>query len=137
MDDGLPYVDEHTVTVAAPRDRVWGELLRYVNESLATSRDHPLARVLGASPRSGFRVTGAEAGERLALAGRHRFSRYALVFALDEQSAGVTLLRATTHAAFPGLHGTLYRTLVVGTRVHALVTRRMLETVRKASEGAT
>lgn len=134
MDDALPYVDEHTVTIAAPRDQVWSALQRYVSESLATSRRHPLARVLGAQPPSGFRIAESEAGARLALAGQHRYSRYSLVFELVGQAPDVTLVRATTYAAFPGLRGRVYRTLVIGTRAHVLATRHMLHKVQRMIE---
>ncbi len=44
------------------------------------------ARLL--SRRPGFGVASRVEGERLELAGRHRFSRYRLVFALAEDASG-------------------------------------------------
>ena len=49
------------------------------------------------------------------MAGRHRFSRYRLLFALAADSRdGATRLSATTYAAFPGPHGAAYRFVVIG-----------------------
>ncbi len=134
MTDDLPYVDEHAVTVAVGRDRVWDALQRYVAGSLASGRRHPVARVLGSSPPSGFEVAQAVPGERLGLAGRHRFARYALVFELESAAADTTVVRATTYAAFPGLPGRAYRALVIGTRGHSVATNHILRTVRRHAE---
>lgn len=81
----------------------------------------------------GFHVAAARAPEELWLAGGHRFSDYALIFRL-EPSGGGTFLRAETRAEFPGLHGTAYRALVIGTRGHVLATRRILRAVRDRAE---
>lgn len=78
----------------------------------------------------GFEVADARAPELLALAGRHRFSRYRLVFELDEVEPGRTRVRASTWAAFPGLAGHAYRALVIGTRGHRLAVRRILGRIR-------
>jgi hypothetical protein len=147
----LPYVDEHAVTIAAPRDRVWAALRQYATTSIGVPGGHPLARILGTDPRSGFRVAETVPGTRLTLAGRHRFSRYTLVFELrDAAPAGplppdstvppdstlppdITVLTATTRAAFPGARGQAYRALVIGTRAHVLATRHMLRAVRRLS----
>ena len=137
----LPYVDEHTVAIAAPRDQVWSALQRYTTESIGVPGGHPLARVLGTEPRSGFEVAEEIPGDRLTLTGRHRFSRYALVFELaDTTPAGPggrenrTTLRARTYAAFPGARGQAYRALVIGTRAHVLAATRMLRAVRRLSQ---
>ena len=68
-------------------------------------------------------------GERLELAGRHRFSRYALTFSLQDGQPGVTRLAARSFAEFPGIHGRAYRALVISTRLHVLATRAMLRTI--------
>ena len=127
MED-LPYVDEHHVLVDAPRDRTWAAL----ESSLARAVDGDgsrLTRVLGCSPRSGFGVASRVDGDRLELSGRHRFSRYRLVFTLAAAASGGTRLSATTYAAFPGPHGAAYRLLVIGSGAHVLATRRMLASV--------
>jgi hypothetical protein len=129
----LPYVDAHAITIAAPRDQVWRALQRYANSSIGVSGGNPLARVLGTTPRSGFAVAAAIPGDTLTLTGRHRFSRYALVFDLQDGAGHSTVLRAKTFAAFPGLHGQMYRAMVIGTRVHVLATTHMLRSVRQLS----
>jgi hypothetical protein len=84
-------------------------------------------------PRSGFGIAETVAGTRLTLAGRHRFSRYTLVFELRDAAPDGTVLSATTRAAFPGARGQAYRALVIGTRAHVLATRHMLHAVRRLS----
>ena len=137
MSSNLPYVDEHAITIAAPRDQVWRALQRYATSSIGMSGGNPLARILGTAPRSGFAVAAAVPGDTLTLAGRHRFSRYALVFELQDSAGHGTVLRAKTFAAFPGLHGQLYRAMVIGTRVHVLATTQMLRAVRRLSFSMT
>lgn len=144
----LPHIDEHSTTVAADADATWQSLVRVVERSFGSTRTKSFARVLGCAdsepvgPRPlapgsafpGFHVEGAERPVELALAGSHRFSRYALVFHLDDLGDGRTRLRAETRADFPGLKGSAYRTLVIGTRAHVLVTRRLLSAVRARAE---
>ena len=131
----LPYVDEHEVEVRAARDHAWDVLASYVDEHLATGRATVLTRLLGTAPASGFAVTSRVPGESVELAGSHRFSRYRLVFTV-RSGAGPDRSRlvATTYAAFPGPHGAAYRLLVIGSRLHVLATRRMLEAVRHRAQ---
>ncbi|MCM2575875.1 hypothetical protein [Streptomyces meridianus] len=131
--DGLPFVDEHTVLVPAPRPRVWAALESPRVTSLRLTEGGLPARMLGTSPPAGFEVAQSSPPERLALAGRHRFSRYLLVFELADTGDGGTRLAARTFAAFPGARGRLYRVLVIGTRIHVLATRRILRSVRRLS----
>jgi hypothetical protein len=140
-DVDLPFVDEHRVTIAAPAEAVW--------RALTTLLAHPrtgaeaFAYVLGADPRRastgplvegatlpGFEVAEAVPGRLLRLIGHHRFSRYELSYALDPSSTG-TVLSARTRAAFPGLRGTLYRGLVIGSGAHRVLLLRQLESVRR------
>jgi hypothetical protein len=133
----LPYVDEHSVEVRAPRDLVWHALDDYVHGSVGISDRHPLGVVLGTRPRSGFAVAATVPGEQVALEGRHRFSVYRLVFDVaDGPSPGMTTLRATTLAAFPGPHGRAYRLLVISSRAHVVATTRMLRVVARRAEAA-
>jgi len=125
----LPFIDTHALVVDAPREAVWAGLLDYVERSLRIDRVGPLATLLGTEPRPGFAVVASEPRERLTLAGRHRFSRYRLVFALEETPGGATRLSAHSYALFPGLHGRLYRLLVIDSRVHVLATRRLLREI--------
>jgi hypothetical protein len=71
---------------------------------------------------------------RLALAGSHRFSSYALIFRLDELGDGRTRVSAETRAEFPDLKGAIYKALVIGTRMHVLATRRILGGVKRRAE---
>lgn len=144
----LPYVDEHSALIEAAPDVVWEALLRVVEgsvsspgatrwtgmlncEDTASGGPRPLAE---GSTLPGFHVGAAEPPRELALLGAHRFSNYALTFRLDALNGKRTRLRAETRAEFPGFKGAVYRALVIGTRIHVLVTRRMLDGVRGRSE---
>ncbi|WP_028804128.1 hypothetical protein [Streptomyces sp. 142MFCol3.1] len=144
----LPCVDEHMTVIAAETDDVWRGLDAVLSRTFSrpgaagyaklvrcadsTSRGpRPLAE---GSTLPGFRVVAAVPGRELVLAGRHRFSSYALIFRLEDVGHGRTRLRAETRAAFPGLAGGLYRRLVVGTGGHAVGVRRLLSAVRHRSE---
>ena len=81
----------------------------------------------------GFRVARVDAGRLLGLEGEHRFARYALTFHIDPRPGGATI-RGETHATFPGLHGRLYRALVVGSGGHRIVTRRLLRGIARRAE---
>lgn len=146
--DRLPHVDEHAVEIAAAPDAVWEALTRVVEGSFGSAATGRVARLLGCAdvdpsgPRPlaggsafpGFHVEAAERPRKLALAGSHRFSDYALIFRLEERDGGRCRLRAETRAVFPGFRGRIYRTMVIGTRGHVLVTRRLLSAVRRRAE---
>jgi hypothetical protein len=133
--DELPYVDEHRVRIEASREVVWTALRRYVNLSLRLGEGHPLAWLLGTVPRSGFDVSVEVSYQQLGMAGRHRFARYLLRFDLAGTASGETVLVARTFADFPGIHGQVYRALVIGTRAHMVAVRGMLRTIRRSSLG--
>ena len=109
----LPFVDEHGINIDEPPLRVWEALQR-------------------TAPSTGFEVTASAAPHKLVLEGRHPFSRYALVFIIDAREGGGSRARAQTWAAFPGPHGRVYRALVIGSGMHAVLVRRML---RRLAEG--
>lgn len=146
--DRLPHVDEHSVLIDASVDTAWDALLRVAESSFASPVSARGARLLGCvdvdstGPRPlamgsafpGFHVATCERPTELALAGRHRFSDYALVFRLDSLGNGRARLRAETRASFPGIAGSAYRTLVIGTRIHVLVTRRLLGAIKQRAE---
>jgi hypothetical protein len=146
----LPHIDEHSVEIAASPEAVWEALLRVVEGSFGSAMTARVARLLGCAdvdasgPRPlatgsalpGFHVEAAEQERELALAGNHRFSDYALIFRSEELGTGRTCLRAETRATFPGLKGGVYRALVIGTRGHVLVTRRLLGAVGQRAERA-
>lgn len=144
----LPHIDEHSTEIAASPEAVWEALLRVVEGSFGSGTTGRIARLLGCAdlrtsgPRPlatgsafpGFHVESAKHPEELALAGSHRFSDYALIFRLDEIDDQCTRLRAETRAVFPGFKGGIYRTLVIGTRGHVLVTHRLLRAVKREAE---
>jgi hypothetical protein len=141
----LPFVDEHRVTVAAPAEAVWRALGTTVGRS--TGRLAGLGvRLVGAEQREargdpltvgatlpGFVVAEAAPLARLVLTGRHRFSRYALTFRMHPEGAG-TVLVAQTRATFPGLTGSIYRGLVIGSGGHRVAVDAMLASVRRLAE---
>ena len=145
--DRLPHVDEHSIEIGASPGATWESLLRVVESTLSSGGSPRLARLLGcedstaggprplaaSSTLPGFHVLEATAPSELALAGSHRFSNYALIFRLD-LGEGRVRLRAETRAEFPGLKGSAYRALVIGTRIHVLVVRRILDATKRRAE---
>lgn len=150
MAASLPYVDEHSIEIEADPDASWSALLRVVERTFDPPRVSRTAHMLGCTDTAasgtrplttgsalpGFQVETAEPPRELGLVGKHRFSAYSLIFRLEERSGGGTRLRAETRAAFPGVKGSTYRALVIGTRMHVLVTRRILTAVRRRAERA-
>jgi hypothetical protein len=115
----LPYIDEHAITIAADRVTTWHAVLRTTCRNPEDPSTVPF----------GFALDAAEQPERFALKGRHWFAVYQLVFLLTDDPAGGTRLAAQTWAAFPGLKGTIYRTLVIGSGGHRVVVRNMLRRI--------
>jgi hypothetical protein len=145
--ESLPFVDEHFIEIAATPDQVWDALIGVVGAMGEGRSSAPLSRALGCahtdvegepgeigSTIPGFVVTRSVRPAVLALMGRHRFSRYALVFSILEKPSGLVELGALTRAEFPGRRGSAYRGLVIGTRGHVVVTTGILRAVRKRAE---
>lgn len=144
----LPYIDEHSLIVDVDRQAAWEALLRAVEGFVSSGAAPGFARALGcvdteaSGPRPlaqgstlpGFHVAAATAPTEFALAGRHRFSDYALILRLDQLDGERTRVRAETRAEFPGAKGAVYKGLVIGTRVHVLATRRVLTSVKRRAE---
>lgn len=143
----LPHIDEHSIEIEASLARSWEALTRSLGRSSGGRAAEAVAVALGCEQRRadgrvpepgstvvGFRVARAQEPVELALEGRHRFSRYALIFRLDELGPGLTRLRAETRAEFPGVLGGAYRGLVIGTRGHVVVVRRMLAAIKRSAE---
>lgn len=143
----LPFIDEHAAEIGAGADAVWEALLLVIERTFESSGTARGARLLGCAdikasgPRPlapssvfpGFHVEAAERPSELVLVGRHRFSDYALAFRIESHEDRSTL-HAETRAAFPGLKGAAYKTLVIRTRGHVLVTRRLLSAVKARAE---
>ena len=129
MVSALPHIDDRELRIDAPVEVVYPVLRDYV-DSLGAKEGRLLARVLGTEPPSGFAVAEEVPGRLVRLVGRHRFSRYQLLFELDD-IGGDTILRARSYGEFPGLHGRAYRAVVIGTRGHVLATRYLLRQVRR------
>lgn len=143
----LPYIDEHSVTVAASPATAWRPLTEVVDATLCAGWVRPITQALGCEetaatgPRPlkssstvpGFHVVADEPRE-LALLGRHRFSDYALILRVDDLGNATARVRGETRAVFPGLMGSLYRTAVIGSRGHAVVVRYILRAIKRHVE---
>lgn len=143
----LPHIDEHGVLVLAPREVVWKALIRAVPGAFSTRSATRVAKLLGCqetessgepdhigSTFPGFLVARVIEPAVLALEGQHRYSRYGLIISLEPTKDERTLLRAETRAEFPGFKGSIYRMLVIGSRGHVVVTKRLLDAVKKRAE---
>lgn len=119
----LPYIDEHARSVAGNRAQVWRGLLRVVCKNPDDPTTVPIGFVLGSVTET----------KQLELRGRHWFSRYALVFELDEQDPDHTRVRAQSWAEFPGPAGKVYRMLVISSGAHRIVVRALLSRIAAAS----
>jgi hypothetical protein len=148
---GLPWVDEHAAEISAPVSAVWPALLRTVERMTAGAAAPRYARAVGCAdaeaggPRPlevgstvpGFHVAALARERLLVMAGSHHFSDYALCFRLEPLGAVRTRVIAETRADFPGFKGRAYRALVIGTRMHVLVVRRVLRGVSRRVESAS
>ncbi|HEX2128545.1 MAG TPA: hypothetical protein VHF58_04960 [Solirubrobacterales bacterium] len=147
--ESLPFVDEHSIVIAASPDQVWDALLETVGDFTGDRGGSRIAGALGCeqtdragkpgrigSTVPGFVVTRSVRPAVLALMGAHRFARYALVFQISETPLEPVILSAVTRAEFPGRRGRAYRLAVIGTRGHVVVLRSVLHTVRKKAERA-
>jgi len=121
----LPYIDEYSTTIAANPDDTWAALLTVMCGNPDDATRSPI----------GFTVGEAVPPQRLVLQGRHWFSVYRLVFLLEKAGDATgditvgTRVHAQTWAAFPGVKGTVYRALVIGSRGHRVVVRLMLHRI--------
>lgn len=119
----LHYIDEHAITVDAGRADSWSALLRVMCRDPGDPSTVP----------TGFVLDEARPPERFALKGHHPFAAYRWVFELEAEPVGRTRVRAATWAAFPGVHGKIYRALVIGTGGHRVVVRRTLNRIARAA----
>jgi hypothetical protein len=143
----LPPIDEHSIEVDAPAEATWAALFptleasfdgryarRYAEriEAKMTGAAGDLHHPGGTLP--GFTVTRAIAPVMLALAGEHKFAKYAVVFRIDLLPGQRSCVRLETRAQFLGKKGRLYKAGVIGTRGHVIVVNRMLRTIKRRAE---
>lgn len=114
----LPYIDEHAITVDADTATTWAAVLR----TMCGEPSRPRAPF-------GFAIDECTPRQRLTLRGRHPFSVYKWIFELGELEPHRTRVRSQTWADFPGLHGKVYRALVIGSGGHAVAVRHMLKRI--------
>ncbi len=145
----LPHIDEHGIGIWATDREVWGALLAVLPKVMdnrlgrrygpLVGVEHPESKgkfgTIG-STLPGFVVSRSVPPAVLALLGEHRYSRYALIMRIEKTATGVTL-RAETRADFPGRKGRAYKALVIDTRGHVVMVRRILKTVKKRAERAS
>ena len=129
----LPFIDEHSVVADVGADRLWDAVHRSFTRPL-TGITRRYAEAVGAPEGRPFVVARAERPDLLGLVGEHRFSRYALTFTFTELAPDRTLLTARTDAAFPGVAGQLYKTAVIRSRAHRVLTRAMIRRLAKRAQ---
>jgi hypothetical protein len=150
----LPFVDVHSLTIDATPERAWEAVAQVMRgwaggapPRRSAQAGALLARLLGCAdfepPRPGpglpeaivgFHVAQAELPSLIALAGEHRFSRYALSFRIERTGESRCVVKAETRAAFPGRAGRIYRAAVIGTGAHVIVVRRLLSSIKHRAE---
>lgn len=143
----LPPVNEIAIEIAADPVRTWEALIATMPRLLDTRRSRRLAPLLGCSHTEakgepsvigatlpGFLVARSVRPGLLALQGRHRYSRYALVFVIDDLGHGRSRLTAETRAEYPGRAGALFHALLVRNRGQLTAVHRILGAVRKRAE---
>jgi hypothetical protein len=147
--DRLPSVNEISVEVKADAIRTWEALIATIPRLFDTRRARRVAPLLGCahteaagdpsvigSALPGFVVARSVRPAMLALLGQHRYSRYALVFTVDDLGGGRSRITAETRAEYPGRAGGLFGALLVRSRGQLTAVNRILESVRKRAEGA-
>jgi hypothetical protein len=146
----LPPIDQHGVAVAAPPDAVWDAVLSTLGGLFTAAPARATARLLGCDPPSAsrweqaevgssvpaFRIVAADRPRLLVVAGRHRFSRYGIVFRVEPAGTGARCT-AESRATFPGLLGAAYGLAVVGSGGHVVAVRRMLRSIARTAEAAS
>jgi hypothetical protein len=136
----LPYIDEHTVEVAASAEAVWDAVLATFHRSLSRLAWKLGTVALGCDPPldaaiPGFRTVEQDRPRLLVLQGRHRFARYGIVVRVEPTAAGARC-RLESRAAFPGPHGAAYRLAVVSSGAHVVAVRHLLQRIRHSAETA-
>jgi hypothetical protein len=147
VDSALPYIDEHEISVNVPASVAWtaavaafGRLttrpaLRIFAKAIQCRPDHAIgAAVTVGEALPGFLVTRCEVPREWSLEGEHLFSRYAVTFRIASVDSEHCRVAAQSSAEFPGLHGKIYRTIVIGSGGHAIGVRRILRSIKTEAE---
>lgn len=134
MSRELPYIDTHTVTVAASPEAAFDAVVRTLPRAGARGPASVYARMVGCEDGKPFAIAASRRPAELVLTGRHRFSRYELAFQFAPDGPSRSVVRATTRAAFPGVGGRLYRAAVIGSGGHRLAMRALLADLRRRAE---
>jgi hypothetical protein len=147
IDTALPRIDEHEISVNVPAPVAWAAVVT-VFERLTTKPAWRLfAQAIRCTPDRasgtadtagtalpGFMVVASETPTEWALEGEHLFSRYALTFRITPLDGEHCRITAHTSAEFPGLHGTLYRALVISSGGHMIGVRSILRNIKAEAE---
>lgn len=91
------------------------------------------AHVIGAE-RPGLVVREVVSQTTWAVAGRHRFAAYQVVFRIASAGPGASRLTVETYATFPGPAGRAYRAVVLHAGLHTLAMRLTLWYLRRRAE---
>jgi hypothetical protein len=134
MPNELPYIDTHTVTVAAASEEAFDAVAGTMPRAGSRGPFSAYARLVGCEDGKPFSVTESRRPAELVLTGQHRFSRYELAFQFAPDGPGSTVVTATTRAAFPGLGGRLYRAAVIGSGGHRVAMHAMLAGLKRRTE---
>jgi hypothetical protein len=148
MSRSLPRIDEQIIDVDADLPVTWSSLIEALEKAQASKSRELVARRLACDPAQrngaslqtvgatlpGFRVATVEPLMRVELVGEHRWARYSLDYRLEELMTGETRLCAATRAQFLGRSGSIYRMLVIGTRLHVVAVRATLQSIKGHAE---
>jgi hypothetical protein len=128
----LPLIDMHSVAVKAAAEKTFDAVQLRFAGLLSGPVGRLMSRLWECDPPAAFEVVEAQRPNLVVLAGKHRFSRYGIVFRISPTETGCTL-SAESHAVFPGISGRLYEGLVIDSRLHVMATRGLLRAIaRKA-----
>lgn len=148
MPTALPFIDEWETDIAAPADRVFLSVAQRIGLGFGGLVPRVFSRLLGCENQgasytippiegqeaSGFRVARVDRPKELILEGQHRFAAYRLSFFVDAVAEGGSRLRARTDAIFPGVKGSVYRALVIGSGGHKFIVKWMLRDMARQAK---
>jgi hypothetical protein len=143
----LPCIDEHEISLNVPTPVAWTAVVavfarltarpawRAFAKAIRCKPDHAVGTAITVGEAvPGFLVARCEAPTEWALEGEHLFSRYALTFRVTPVDGEHCRVVAHSSAEFPGLHGKVYRAMVIGTGGHAIGVRGILRSIRNEAE---